>query len=86
MEFDFIVIGSIVIYKVPPRLRESPKRPFRRAHAIFVNECYVHFMLNKESFWNSYLDGPVALDLFLQLWKIILFDLEIKSSQSWRLI
>ena len=29
---------SPVICKVPPRLRESSKRPFRRAHAIFVNQ------------------------------------------------
>ena len=47
--------------------------------------CTLSLLLKIQAFKNSYSDWS-HMDLFLRLWKIISFNLEVNSSESWRLI
>ena len=74
-KFDFT---ACVIYKVPPRVAWIAKRPLRRAYAVF---CEWRIMLNKETFWFSHPNPPVASHLFGKssesIWNLVLRILKI---------
>ena len=62
------------------------ERPIATARFCDQNKvCTLSLLLKIQAFKNSCSDWS-HVDLFLRLWKIISFNLEVNSSESWRLI